>query len=47
MLSANAPTIQAVAARGGSLSLFEQARRLCVAGGTTVDEVVRVLGEVG
>jgi type II secretory ATPase GspE/PulE/Tfp pilus assembly ATPase PilB-like protein len=45
LLSHDAPTIEAAAVAGGTITLYEQARRLCQTGGTTVDEVVRVLGE--
>jgi type II secretory ATPase GspE/PulE/Tfp pilus assembly ATPase PilB-like protein len=45
LLSHDAPTIEAAAIAGGTTTLYEQARRLCETGGTTVDEVVRVLGE--
>jgi hypothetical protein len=44
-MSADAPTIEAAALAGGTTLLYEQARRLCHVGATTVDEVLRVLGE--
>ena len=41
-----ASAIQVAALKGGKTTLLhEQAARLCAAGGTTVDEIVRVLGE--
>ena len=41
-----ASAIQLAAVTGGQTTvLYEQASRLCEAGGTTVDEIVRVLGE--
>ena len=41
-----ASAIQVAALKGGKTTLLhEQAARLCEAGGTTVDEIVRVLGE--
>ena len=41
-----ASAIQVAALKGGKTTLlYEQASRLCEAGGTTVDEIVRVLGE--
>jgi len=56
-LSVNAPTraaiggtaaaIEASATESGTIPLYEQARRLCEAGRTTVDEILRVLGESG
>jgi type II secretory ATPase GspE/PulE/Tfp pilus assembly ATPase PilB-like protein len=45
VMSSDAPTIEAAAVAGGTRLLYDQARRLCETGGTTVDEVVRVLGE--
>jgi type IV pilus assembly protein PilB len=39
--------IQEEAVLHGATTLYEQARRLCESGGTTVDEVLRVLGEPG
>jgi general secretion pathway protein E len=45
LLGGPSATIEAAAVAGGMTSLYERARRLCEAGGTTVDEVIRVLGE--
>jgi general secretion pathway protein E len=45
LLGGPTATIEAAAVAGGMTSLYERARRLCEAGGTTVDEVIRVLGE--
>jgi general secretion pathway protein E len=44
-LSGTAAAIEEAAAENGSPVLYEQARRLCEAGGTTVDELLRVLGD--
>jgi type IV pilus assembly protein PilB len=45
VLGGTASAIASAAAAGGTTFLYEQARRLCMTGDTTVDEVVRVLGE--
>jgi type II secretory ATPase GspE/PulE/Tfp pilus assembly ATPase PilB-like protein len=44
-MGGTASAIQAAATAAGATTLFEQARRLCESGGTTVDEIIRVLGE--
>ena len=45
-MGGTASAIQLAAVKGGQTTvLYEQASRLCEAGGTTVDEIVRVLGE--
>ena len=45
LLAGPAAPIEAAAVARGMTPLYEQARRLCETGGTTVDEVIRVLGE--
>ena len=45
VMAGTASAIESAAVSSGTTLLYEQARRLCEAGGTTVDEVVRVLGE--
>jgi type IV pilus assembly protein PilB len=45
LLAGPTASIEAAAVARGMTPLYEQARRLCEAGGTTVDEVIRVLGE--
>jgi type II secretory ATPase GspE/PulE/Tfp pilus assembly ATPase PilB-like protein len=46
-IGGTADDIQEEAAEHGATMLYEQARMLCESGGTTVDEVLRVLGEPG
>jgi len=45
VLGGTASAIASAAVAGGTTFLYEQGRRLCMTGDTTVDEVVRVLGE--
>lgn len=45
LLGGSAAAIEAAAVARGMTTLYAQARKLCEAGGTTVDEVIRVLGE--
>ncbi len=45
VMGGTASSIESAAVSSGTTLLYEQARRLCAAGRTTVDEVVRVLGE--
>ena len=45
VIGSTAAAIEASAVTNGTISIYEQARRLCEAGRTTVDEVLRVLGE--
>jgi general secretion pathway protein E len=46
VLGGAATPIQAAAVKSGKATLlYDQARKLCETGGTTVDELVRVLGE--
>ena len=45
LLAGPTQAIEAAAVARGMTTLYEHARKLCEAGGTTVDEVIRVLGE--
>jgi general secretion pathway protein E len=45
VVGGTASAIASAAAAGGTTFLYEQGRRLCMTGDTTVDEVVRALGE--
>jgi len=45
VIGGTASAIEAAATGSGTTVLYEQARRLCETGATTVDEIVRVLGE--